>query len=67
MIRLSQGQAAMFGFSTGRAPGAIRSAVEAALVDPELVRAAGAVAAEIEAMPPPKALVPELERLASGG
>lgn len=27
MIRLSQGQAAMFGFSTGRAPGAIRSAL----------------------------------------
>jgi UDP:flavonoid glycosyltransferase YjiC (YdhE family) len=46
------------------APGQIRSAVDAALVDPELARAAASVRAEIEAMPPPEALVPVLERLA---
>jgi UDP:flavonoid glycosyltransferase YjiC (YdhE family) len=46
------------------APGMIRSAVEGALVDRELSRAAGAVRAEIEAMPPPAALIPVLEQLA---
>ncbi len=48
------------------APGIIRSTVEAALVDPELARAAAAVRAEIEAMPEPAALLPALERLATG-
>ncbi len=46
------------------APGMIRAEVEAALANPELARAARAVRAEIEAMPPPAALVPVLERLA---
>lgn len=49
------------------APGTIRSTVEAALVDRELAEAAGAVQAEIEAMPAPAALVPALERLVAGG
>ncbi len=51
----------------GWAPGKIRAEVEAALANPELARAALAVRAEIEAMPPPAALVPVLERLAGAG
>jgi UDP:flavonoid glycosyltransferase YjiC (YdhE family) len=47
-----------------RTPEAIRAAVEHALVDRDLARAASRVGAEIASMPAPEALVATLERLA---